>query len=75
MRATFEDITSRIPEAPSWWDENGTPRYGAFLPEASPNIYAGEVILFQIECHNCQRHYDVSLTGRHGELAAQGWGS
>ena len=37
MKESYEDITSRIPESPSWYDQNGTPRYGEFSPERCPN--------------------------------------
>jgi hypothetical protein len=40
MKALFEDILSRISEKPSWYDSNGTPRYGGFNPDACPNIHA-----------------------------------
>lgn len=61
MKARFEDIRSRIKEVPTWHDENGTPRYGKFSPDLSPNIYAREVILFEIACQYCHQRFDVEM--------------
>ncbi len=62
MNNEFDDITSRIAEAPSWHDENGVPRYGAFAPSAVPNIYANEAVLFKIACQGCGEKFQVSLS-------------
>lgn len=59
MKHTFDDITSRIKEEPSWFDANGTPRYGKFEPDACPNIYAKEVLLMDIGCQNCHKRFLV----------------
>lgn len=59
MNHDFADITSRIREAPTWWDSNGTPRYGTFEPRACPNIYAEECALLEIECQSCGRLFMV----------------
>lgn len=61
MHHDFEDITSRISEQPSWWDSNGTPRYGDFVPKACPNIYAEEVALLLIRCQNCHKEFKVEM--------------
>ena len=60
MNPTYEDITSRISESPSWFDQNGTPRYGAFSPKAVPNIYADEVVLYSIKCQCCGHEFNVA---------------
>lgn len=61
MHYHFHDITSRIAEPPSWYDYNGTPRYGAFTPAACPSIYASEVVLLEIACQNCRRKFKVEM--------------
>lgn len=61
MHASYLDITSRIEEEPTWYDENGTPRYGKFSPELSPNIYAHEVILLEIACQDCKQRFLVEM--------------
>ena len=61
MKHTFDDITSRITEQPSWYDSNGTPRYGAFAPDQCPNIYADAVVLLRIECQACGRRFNVEM--------------
>jgi hypothetical protein len=75
MKALFEDILCRIyPEKPSWYDSNGTPRYGGFNPDACPNIYASEVALVEIACQNCKKRFLVEV---HSDQYANAvfWGS
>src|SRR3989304_6539495 len=61
MHEGYEDIISRIPEPPSWWDQNGTPRYGKFHPSACPDIYSNEVVLLGIACQDCAREFEVEM--------------
>jgi hypothetical protein len=53
MLETYNDIRSRIPEPPKWFDEHGVPRYDSFHPDLSPNVYADQVLLYRIACQNC----------------------
>lgn len=62
MHQHFQDILERIAEPPSWFDENGTPRYGAFGPERVNNIYVQEAALAEIECQACRTRFRVALT-------------
>ena len=61
MNNDFQDIRERIKENPTWWDCNGTPRYGKFHPSMSPNIYAEEIILLEIGCQNCSEKFLVEM--------------
>jgi hypothetical protein len=61
MHHTFDDIRSRIAEPPTWFDSNGTPRYGEFTPGACPNIYADEVALVEIGCQSCGECFMVEM--------------
>lgn len=61
MHHHYGDILERIAEPPSWWDENGTPRYGEFSPCSSPNIYADQVVLLQIRCQECGDQFRVEM--------------
>jgi hypothetical protein len=61
MQHDFDDITSRIKEPPTWYDANGTPRYGEFNPRMSPNIYARMVLLIRIACQECKREFFVEM--------------
>jgi len=61
MNAYFEDIRARIKEEPTWYDANGTPRYGKFNPDMSPNIYASEIILMEISCQDCKMKFLVEM--------------
>jgi hypothetical protein len=62
MHPRYDDITSRIPEPPSWWQEGGVPRYGTFTPEQSSSIYAREVALVEIACQSCGTRFRVVFT-------------
>lgn len=62
MHPTYDDITGRIAEAPSWWQEGGVPRYGEFSPDRSSSIYAREVALVEIACQACGTRFKVVFT-------------
>ena len=61
MHQTYDDIKSRIQEEVSWYDQNGTPRYGKFTPKACPSIYTDQVILLRIACQQCGREFLVEM--------------
>jgi hypothetical protein len=65
MHCNYEDIRSRIPEEPTWYDQNGTPRYGPFKPEMCPDMYANLVVLLRIACAGagCRQTFDVEMHG------------
>lgn len=62
MLADYADITSRIAEAPTWWDEHGVPRYGEPGPDMAADIYAEECALVLIACQSCRREFPVLFT-------------
>ena len=62
MHANYQDIISRIPEAPKWWDENAVPRYEDFSPAMLANIYAEECALIEITCQGCGQKFHVSMS-------------
>jgi hypothetical protein len=59
VRASYSDITTRL-GAPLWYDENGTPRYDPFTPRMTANIYASEVVLYEIVCQSCGETFLVA---------------
>ena len=61
MRASYDDIRSRIQEEPKWYDENGVPRYCDFRPDKSSSIYAEEVVLLEIACQSCGERFAVEI--------------
>lgn len=61
MHHRYEDITSRIAEPPTWYDEHGTPRYGVFHPSHCPDIYTTQVVLLRIACADCHERFDVEI--------------
>lgn len=61
MNTTFRDILDRIAELPSWYDQNGTPRYGKFEPDMCPDIYSDTVVLLRIHCQDCSKEFDVEM--------------
>ncbi len=62
MNHHYEDIRSRIPTPPLWFDENAVPRYSEFGPRESANIYADEAALLHIECQSCGHPFRVCMT-------------
>lgn len=62
MHAEYDDIKSRIPEAPTWYDENGVPRYGDFTPYNLADIYADECVLLEIGCQGCDLTFNVAMS-------------
>jgi len=62
MTPEYSDIRSRIAEEPTWYDDNGVPRYGKFHPKNAPSIYANEVALVEIGCQGCDQTWLVSFT-------------
>jgi len=62
MHHHYDDIRSRIAEAPRWFDEHAVPRYCEFSPKACANIYAEEVMLLLIACQSCGRRFEVCMS-------------
>ena len=58
MKSSFDDIIA-VAGAPTFYDQNGTPRYGSFDPKAY--AYADSVILAKIACQDCGKHFLVSM--------------
>ena len=62
MKHHYRDIRALTLLAPSWWDENGVPRYCVFGPRETANIYASEAVLLKVRCQNCGRLFRVCLS-------------
>ena len=62
MNYSYSDITSRIPEQPSWWDEAAVPRYCDFEPSCAANTLADETVLMEIRCQNCNQPFTVLVS-------------
>lgn len=62
MLHDYNDIRSRIPEEPKWWDESGVPRYVDFAPNHLANIYANEAALVLIACQACHTEFRVAFS-------------
>lgn len=62
MRANYDDITSRIPSPPLWFDEHAVPRYCEFDPSRSASTYVGEVALAEVACQRCKRRFMVAIS-------------
>lgn len=61
MQQSYDDILSRIAEPPTWYDENGVPRYGTHHPSMAPSIYTKAVALVEIACQACLRRFLVQM--------------
>ena len=62
MKTIYSDIRERIAEEPSWYDENGAPRYGKFTPRQCPDIYANVVVLMKVACQFCEEQFQVQMS-------------
>jgi hypothetical protein len=69
MHARYDDILSRIPEEPQWWDEHAVPRFCLFEPRLCADIHCSEAVLAEIACQNCGKLYRVALS--RGEWVAE----
>lgn len=58
MHLSYQDITSRIDEDPSWYDGNGVPRYDPFEPHDT-GVYVKYALLVEISCQQCSRLFLV----------------
>lgn len=70
MHRSYNDILSRIPEPPLWWQEGGIPRYDVFDPRWSTSVYASEVVLAEIACQHTGLRFFVTLEGGAKRLIA-----
>ena len=73
MKANFSDIVSRIAEKPSFYQEDGVPRYGRFTPDMSPCVHASEIALMEIACQVCDTRFNVAIYNpimQNGEILA-----
>lgn len=61
MRENYEDIKALTKKSPQWYDANGTPRYAKFHPTLCPDIYSNTVILMDITCQQCGKHFTVEM--------------
>jgi len=75
MHQDYKDITDKL-GTPWWWDECGVPRYAPFRPSMANDIYADEVVLFEIKCQACGRSFEVcaSMSVRKQIMLAEGRG-
>ena len=62
MHQYYKDILDRIDEAPTWFDDDGVPRFGDFSPGKLGTIYASEAALAEVSCQACGRMFKVALT-------------
>jgi len=62
MHNSYSDIRSLTKKEPLWWDENGVPRYAKHHPSLCPDIYADKVILMEIACQSCKKHFFVQMS-------------
>ena len=67
MKPKYQDILDLASYPPTWYDQNGTPRYCEFQPRMASTPYAKEVVLLKIECVSCRERFLV-------EMSTAGWG-
>lgn len=71
MRGSYDDILSRIPDAPLWYDENGVPRFEPFAPHWKAEPLADEAALVEVVCQHCLRAFLVCCS--HASDGRGGW--
>lgn len=70
MLESYDDLRRRILEPPKWFDENGVPRYNETHPSLCPDIYADEVLFYEIACQSCDARFVVEENWSRHNLAA-----
>jgi|ERR1700733_3381805 hypothetical protein len=63
MHPSYDDIIARIDTEPLWFDEHAVPRYCAFEPNRSANIFTSEIALIEISCQECAQRFRVAFSG------------
>ena len=63
MKQPYEDL-HKLAEyrEPTWFDEEGVPRWCDFEPDLVNDIYADEVALIKIACQSCGRRFQVAMS-------------
>jgi hypothetical protein len=59
----YSDLRELINREPTWWDENGVPRWCEHHPDRAPDIYCRDVALLEIACQSCGRLFKVQMMG------------
>lgn len=72
MNHHYGDIRSRISEPPKWFDEHAVPRWSAFGPRETANIYADQVAFVHIACQSCSRDFLVCFSWCWSDKALRG---
>jgi len=60
VHKSYQDITNRIEEEPTWW-MNGVPRYCKFEPHLVSEWQALDALLVHVRCQSCKRDFHVAL--------------
>lgn len=74
VRRDHSALIGANPEPPSWYDQGGAPRWGAFDPaEAGGDACGGrahrEAALAEVACDGCGATVMAGATARHGVMA------
>lgn len=68
MNRSYEDLLSLTSEPPSFFQKDGVPRWAAFEPGRSTDVYAVEAMTLEISCQACDARFHVLMERRsHGE--------
>lgn len=68
MNRSYEDLLSLTSEPPAFFQKHGVPRWGAFEPGTSTDVYAVEAVTLEISCQACDARFHVLMERRsHGE--------
>lgn len=68
MNRSYEDLMALTSVKPSFFQKDGVPRWGAFQPGTSTDVYAVEAVIMEISCQSCDGRFHVLMERRsHGE--------
>lgn len=64
MNRSYEDLLSLTQEPPSFFQKDGVPRWAAFQPGVSTDVYADEAVTLEISCQACDARFHVLMERR-----------
>ena len=69
MNREYRDLLALTPHKPSFFQEGGVPRWGAFTPGESNGVYASEVAIVEIACQGCDTRFHVLMESKRHEAS------
>lgn len=61
MNRRYEDLMALTPEPPTFFQKDGVPRWEAFEPGRSTDVYSVEAVTMEISCQVCDARFHVLM--------------